>query len=197
MVSFGEDWSKIWLSFRKLEQYFLKNLKWCFQSGSRILIGLDPISSGHECISIPERILFFLHCKGIFTWDKLIAGYHGPLPIWKMANDLGLSQSLKCLWTPVRNILRSCGFLRSSPHDYLAWDLPTANFQVCVKDIYADMISLKPVHSSIFPIAFWKLGCSPKLIYFSWLVFYNKNLSWENLMKRQWHGPSRCLMCES
>lgn len=35
------------------------------------------------------------------------------------------------------------------------------------------------------------------MLYFSWLVYYNKNLSWENLMKRQWHGPSRCCMCES
>lgn len=43
---------------------------------------------------------------------------------------------------------------------------------------------------------FWKLSCAPKFIYFSWLVFYNKNLSWENLRKIQWHGPSRCQMCK-
>lgn len=33
--------SSIWLSFHKLETYLLKNLIWCFQSGSKILIGKD------------------------------------------------------------------------------------------------------------------------------------------------------------
>lgn len=93
--------SAIWLSFRKLEKFFLKHLKWCLQSGSRILIGVDPILSGRERISILEKILLFLHYKGFFTWDKLIVGWHGPHPTWKSADDLGLPQSIKCLWTPV------------------------------------------------------------------------------------------------
>lgn len=189
--------SAIWLSFRKLERFFMKHLKWCLQPGSRILIGLDPILSGRECISIPKKILLFLHCKGFFTWDKLIVGWHGPLLIWKSADDLGLPQSIKCLWTPVWNSLIFCGFFQSRPQDYLVWNTPTANSQLSVKDIYSLMISSKRALSAIFPLAFWKLSCSPKMLYFSWLVYYNKNLSWENLMKRQWHGPSRCCMCES
>lgn len=35
------------------------------------------------------------------------------------------------------------------------------------------------------------------MILFAWLVFNNRNLSWDNLRKRRWHGPNRCFMCES
>ena len=49
----------------------------------------------------------------------------------------------------------------------------------------------------IFPVYWWKLGCPLKVIIFSWLVFYNKNLTWENLRKRSWHGPSRCVLCNA
>jgi len=58
--------SAIWLSFRKIEQYFLKNMKWSLQSDSRILIGIDPLMCGRENITIPERLLIFFHRKRFF-----------------------------------------------------------------------------------------------------------------------------------
>jgi len=109
-----------------------------------------------------------------------------------------MSESLARQWNIIREGLRSYGFHRSMPEDFLIWKVPKANAQVCVKDIYTNLIELKAMHSSPkFPSAFWKTGCPPKLIYFSWLVFHNRNLSWENLKKRNWHGPSMCLMYES
>lgn len=30
---------------------------------------------------------------------------------------------------------------------------------------------------------------------FSWLAFHNKNLTWDNLRKRGWQGPSVCPIC--
>lgn len=70
--------------------------------------------------------------------------------------------------------------------------------QAQVKDIYSDIISSKVPHtSSKFPVALWKSRCPLKMICFTWLVFNNKNLTWDNLRKRSWHGPSRCSMCES
>lgn len=49
----------------------------------------------------------------------------------------------------------------------------------------------------LFPPSFWKVGCPLKMILFSWLVFRNKNLTWEILQKKSWHGPSRCAMCHN
>jgi len=36
--------------------------------------------------------------------------------------------------------------------------------------------------------AFWKTKARIKVIIFSWLVYHNKNLVWENLQKGNWHG---------
>jgi len=60
------------------------------------------------------------------------------------------------------------------------------------------MISYRSSNSqSTFPYVFWKARCPLKYIHFAWLVFHNKNLSWDNLRNRSWHGPNRCSMCES
>lgn len=106
----GTYGSAIWLSFRKIEQYFLRNLKWSLQFGNKILIGIDPILSGRESISILERLLILFHINGIFTWDKLISAWKGPLPLWKRANDLDMPDPLASLWNSVKEALRSCGF---------------------------------------------------------------------------------------
>lgn len=189
--------SAIWNNLRKIEKYFIGNLKWSFQTGNRILIGINPIMSGRETISISDRFLFFFHGKGFFTWDKLMSGWQGPLPIWKLDAELNLPDSLSSQWHLIRIVLRSCSSIITMPRDFLIWNLSNANFLVCVKNIYVDMIGSRSVLSyPSFPSAFWNIGCTPKYIYFSWLVFYNKNLSWENLRKKLWHGPSRCQMCK-
>lgn len=67
-----------------------------------------------------------------------------------------------------------------------------------VKDIYSDIICSKALSSAFFfSMALWKTGCPPRMIFFASLVFNNRNLTWDNLRKRNWHGPSRCSMCES
>lgn len=35
------------------------------------------------------------------------------------------------------------------------------------------------------------------MILFAWLAFHKRNLTWENLMKRGWHGPNICSLCRS
>lgn len=78
--------------------------------------------------------------------------------------------------------------------DHLIWTVPNAKMPIRVKDIYVVMISPNaPSSSSLFPSCFWKSGCPLKLILFSWLVFNNRNLSWKNLRRRSWQGPSDAL----
>ena len=67
-----------------------------------------------------------------------------------------------------------------------------------VKDIYNAMIDGLPAGSvPLFPLSLWKVTCPLKMILFSWLVFTNRNLSWEVLQKRGWNGPGRYSMCHS
>eukprot|EP00253_Pinus_taeda_P017832 PITA_17832 len=163
----------IWLSLKKVQQYFLQNLRWNLFTGARILIGINPI-------------------------DKLISSWSGPIPLWKDGHDLLMPGPLLPVWNSVKVALCSLGIHRSGTFDHLIWTVPNAKMPVRVKDIYVDMISSKASRSyPLYPPCLWKSGCPLKMILFSWLVFNNINLSWENLRKRSWHGPSRCAMCEA
>eukprot|EP00253_Pinus_taeda_P024937 PITA_24937 len=135
--------------------------------------------------------------EGIFTWDKLISQWHGPIPLWKEDSDLQLSEPLVSIWNSVKRVLCGYGFHRTGTADHLTWIVPNAKLSAQVKDIYTDLIKSKtPSSFSLYPPILWKSGCPLKMILFSWLVFHNKNLSWENLRKRNWHWPSRCSMCK-
>lgn len=94
--------------------------------------------------------------------------------------------------------LQSCGIMRGGQSDHLYWFMPSVPAPVRVKDIYSELIIIKVSGTaSMFPKALWKTGCLPRMIFFAWVLFNNRNLTWENLRKRCWHGPSRCSMCES
>lgn len=47
----------------------------------------------------------------------------------------------------------------------------------------------------IFLVTLWKVPCPLKMTLFLWLVFCNKNLTWEVLQQRGWSGPGRCSLC--
>lgn len=109
-----------------------------------------------------------------------------------------MPQSLLPLWISVKQRLNSLGIFRSGSRDCLVWSLPKARLPVRVKDIYAIMIS---VHDRsfglLFPPCLWEAGCPLKMIILSWLVFRNRNLTWEVLQRKNWQGPSRCAMCHN
>lgn len=111
---------------------------------------------------------------------------------------MGMPDSLAQIWRNIRVSLRNSGIFRSSEVNFLIWRVSKGTNLICVSDIYQNMISFKnDLPKPIFPTVFWKTDCPPKMTYFSWLTFHNKNLSWENLKKRGWIGPSLCLFCKS
>lgn len=91
------------------------------------------------------------------------------------------------------------GIFRSEAEDKLIWKGYRGRSTVYVNDIYRQLHQLSSIQQDIiFPTIFWKTGCCPhKIIIFAWLVFYNKNLTWDNLQKKNWNGPAICLMCKS
>lgn len=190
--------SAIWLSMRKIESYFLSRLRWRIYTGCSVLIGIDPILCGHGDIHIPKDLTSHLQRHGIFTWNKLISEWRDTSPIWKDGSALNLLDIMDGNWKSITNTLSRGSFHRHGPVDHLIWTVCNDRRPVSVRDIYTDMIRHRnPSAQILFPIVFWKVGCPLKYIHFAWLVFYNKNLSWDNLRKRCWHGPSRFTMCES
>lgn len=99
------------------------------------------------------------------------------------------------LWSDLSSSLQQGGIQRSTIDDHLIWSLPFSVSHANVKDIYSDLISANISSNRRFPVFWWKLGCPLKVILFSWLVLFNKNLTWDSLRRRSWHGPSRCALC--
>lgn len=149
-------------------------------------------------VKVPESLLKFFHRRDMFFWDSLVAGWQDSIPLWKDVEILEMPHSLALHWEHIRSSLRSCGFFRQVESDFFIWKLSKEMNMVRVKDVYQDLIGSKLLtRNSVFPCIFWKDGCPSKMIYFAWLTFHNKNLTWENLMKRGWHGPSLCFICRS
>ena len=83
--------SAIWHSFKKVQRYFLSNLKWKIFTGRKILIGLDPIAGFQGTLQGPPSLLFFLHRSGYFTWNRIIKDWCGPSPMLRDVDDIRIS----------------------------------------------------------------------------------------------------------
>eukprot|EP00253_Pinus_taeda_P014556 PITA_14556 len=189
--------SAIWLSFRKNQSFLMRNFRWKLFIGTNIFIGYDFIQDGLT-FHLQSDLVPFLQMRGIFTWDKLIKSWTNSTPVWKEAADLSMPPHFGPMWDSVQQKLQGLAIRRSGTKDVLAWNLPRAPSPVRVKDIYA-ALSIKQaltVHQ-IFPFSLWKAACPLKMVLFSWLLFWNRNLTWEVLQKKGWQGPGRCTLCSS
>jgi len=118
-------------------------------------------------IEFPKPLLIFLHRTGFFYWDSLIAGWQGPVLIWKEARCMGMQGDIALQWDLIRTSLRNCGIFHSANHDSLLWRNSKGVNSVRVKDIYQNLSGLKQAPlSPSFPLIFWKSGCPSKTILF-------------------------------
>lgn len=187
--------SAIWLGFRKLQHFFLENLRWNIFTGASIHIGFDRLLNGPSSF-FPLPLVHYLHTKGIFTWDKLIKSWSHSSPVWNDATDLHLPHSLSPLWSSFVQALSNMAIHRVGTMDALVWALPSKPFPISVKHIYVALSNLPAISSyKIFPMPLWKVSCPLKMVFFLWLVFCNKNLTWEVLQQKGWSGPGRCSLC--
>lgn len=175
----------------------MENLCWKVFSGSSILISFDSIVNGLVS-NIPLSLVSYLHSKGIFTWDKLIKSWSFTSPVWKDEVDLHLPPSYHPLWSYVLQVLNGLAIRRTGSRDVLDWSLPRSPLPIHVKDLYAALTSGPSNNTQlIFPPSLWKVPCLLKMILFTWLVFWNRNLTWEVLQRKGWQGLGRCAMCEN
>eukprot|EP00253_Pinus_taeda_P025007 PITA_25007 len=156
------------------------------RNGSPIWLSMRKV----EALFLSRLRWRFLHVA-MFSSD-----WRGSTPIWKDGCDLNLQDILEGIWKLITDTLTGSGFHRHGHADHLQWTVCSFRRPVSVRDIYTHLISNRISYTLLtFPYIFWKAKCPPKIIHFAWLVFYNKNLSWDNLRKRSWHGPNRCSMC--
>jgi len=138
--------SAIWLGFRKLQHFFLANLRWNISSSASIHIGFDILLNG-PISPPPLPLVHFFHAKGIFTWDKLIKKWSDSSPVWYNGTDLHLPPSLFPLWSSFAQALSNMPIHRSGTNDTLVWALPSKPLPISVKHIYA-VLPKQPAISS-------------------------------------------------
>lgn len=94
--------------------------------------------------------------------------------------------------------MRNRGIFCIDAEDKLIWKGFGGRLTVYVKHIYLQLHLVEPDQLiNIFPSSLWKTSCSLRIIIFVSLVFHNKNLTWDNLQKRNWSGLAICPLCRS
>lgn len=190
--------SAIWNNFRRIKSFILENLYWYIHNGKDVLIGHNHIIGLGEDFCFPRSIISALHRSGIFYWNQLIEDWYGAFPIRKNVQSLGISQDYSQQWDNILISIRGSGICNSDGKDQLSWRGVKCQDELKVKEIYLVLArSMVSPFQYTFPISLWKIGVLYKIIHFSWLVFHNKILAWENLQKRHWQGPSICLLCKN
>jgi len=149
----------IWLSFRRIQHYFLSNLKWQIHSGRKVLMGIDSFAGFRGLSSVPSSIIFHLHRAGLFSWDRVIKDWKGPSPVLMDAPDVGIPLDLSPQWDILKTSLLQGGIARSADDGSLS---PSSSHAI-VKDIYMDLITLSNrLISKRFPALWWNLGYPSK-----------------------------------
>jgi len=86
--------------------------------------------------------------------------------------------------------------LISNKEDILRWGSnPKGTFNL--KEAYKLLAASPDQQSDHKWKTLWSRGTWPKIKLLSWLVLHNRALTWDNLQKRGFVGPSRCMLCEN
>jgi ribonuclease HI len=80
--------------------------------------------------------------------------------------------------------------------DKRGWGSPTGNYTATTG--YKAALNIPWVPSNPGPWkAIWNFPSIPKIDHFAWTLTHNSILTFDNLKKRGWEGPSRCPLCRS
>jgi hypothetical protein len=187
-------------------KYLLKSLHillhwiaWCPGSGESILLGKDRILGMGDAAILSEELIYAINLKGVFyLFQASSAPRPGLLcPNWLTSVDLELEGHLALEWTSFRCALIYNGVQLVTRPDELRWTGGDASGLITVKNIYE--ATEKRKRSYVIGgwwKSLWTWDFPLKLNLFIWLVAENKILTWENLQRRGFIGPSYCILCK-
>lgn len=94
------------------------------------------------------------------------------------------------------NRLSKAGVLISEQVDRLVWTCNETSGDVTATLAYHTYIGMSSLARRSWWISWlWKVSAPLKIRLFCWLVIHDKVLTWENILKRGFSGPSRCSLC--
>ena len=112
---------------------------------------------------------------------------------WKSIENLNLDTSVKKAY---HDIISHKPIKQIDRKDKLIW--AASNFgNYIVKEGYNAIICSQQWEAVNIPLNLcWDKSCLPKAGLFLWLAFQGKILTYDNLQKRGFSGPSRCILCK-
>ena len=181
----GPKRSCIWNGFGMVWPKIRENLRWYFGNGAKILTGCRKLRGLENSVPLNDDIIQMLNQKGVFYLQQSILDLDFGVPRWKDASQMGLDSRWDAKWNRYINLLTSLGICTSVEGDRITWCGSKKMDGLSVRGIYSSLILKKQwLHSDRWFKKIWRINVQIKLIIFMWLVWRNKNLTWNNLQKR-------------
>ena len=196
----GGKGSCIWDTLKKGAQLVKEGLFWICNRGSDTLFWQDSWDGHPPILSSFPQLLPLYHSFTNAGWSKVehfkTIKNLGQIEVtcWKAPEEwpVGGSEEERALLSRVLEN-RICSSLVG--RDCLAWS-PSPKGRFTVAQGYATLD--KNLHD-LAEVNWWKKAWSffswPKCNFFVWLLAQQKCLTWENLRKRGFQGPSICFLC--
>ena len=167
--------------------------------GKNTRVGLDPIPGMDSSFTLPRELRDYLEDYGITSLAHA-RNYSPEAPsYWLTATDLDLGGDWYHIWNDYIRGLEHGRIRLGSKPDCLLWSYKTYTCTIsvalayeCVADHYLDtQCEAYPLHRAL-----WNLKIPEKLRCFIWLLTKNRVLTWEQLKKWGFQGPSLCYLCK-
>lgn len=172
------------------------DLVWQIVLGSSIRIGIDNFVGGDDCFKLSRALIDDLRSKGYSTFDHVCVLASSHHAYWLSADYMTLFGTLRKEWIDNKFSLSRLGIRLSTHSDVPCWKCNILDGVVTTRCAFDCLFVL---HSGLltpwWATKFWKWHLPYKLKCFYWLLLNNIVLTWDNLFKRGWVGPSVCPLC--
>jgi len=188
--------SPIFLLCQKAIPLIKSQLTWIPGNGSKInlwkdsILGGQPLSEFREIENI-KNWLMQKNCRTLWdisTWkndDK--NSWEG----WDLGN---YPEELKGEVSVLLDLLQGKAPLRAGVRDKRGWGNNTGVYTAAAGYKTVTSVPWAPPNPGPWK-ALWNFPSIPKVDLFAWTLLHNSILTYDNLKRRGWEGPSRCPLC--
>ena len=189
--------SILWRGFVETLPWLGKGLIWNVGNGSLIRVGVDPMVGFGTDYILPVGLREYLEDFGIVTLNQARNITSSASSYWYTAVDLDLCNDWKLLWERYIRGLEYGRIFLSDLNDTLLCSHSNFVGSLSAAKGY-DNISSSCLESPDLSLEFlWHQRIPLKIICFTWLVIKGCILTWDQLQRKCFQGPSKCILCGS
>ncbi|KAJ4763730.1 Ribonuclease H-like superfamily protein [Rhynchospora pubera] len=172
---------------------FQTGLTFAVGNGQSILLWHHNWGYGILRFNLQELYSFTLHNQ--LTLSTFANNIINPLNLFNhlLPSSTNALSQLRSLIIIINNLRHSDQNFLSTTPDKPIWKLPGASGTFSTNSTY-HFIKLNPLHSSSLS-KIWSFKMPPRFQIFIWRMLQNKIATLDNLQRRGWSLPNRCVLC--